>query len=161
MICIKIRERNENHKNDRQQRKKYQCKHGHGEQRHMKPLMGQASKIIPETIDLPVLLQILLCGPGIPDISIPNVKEYKYNCKRQHTVQQNQHRVVARESLKNLELIIPYLFLCFRTECIKFTEILKSKVSEEIEEPYFCQEVNQATNILLIANAACTHYKKG
>ena len=35
------------------------------------------------------------------------------------------------------------------------------EVLEEIEETYFCQKVNQATNILLIANATCTHYKKG
>ena len=86
MIRIKICERNEDHKDDRQQRKQHQCEHRHGEQGHVEPLMGQTPKIIPETIDFPALLQILLCVPGIPDVSIPNVKEHQYNRKRQHTV---------------------------------------------------------------------------
>ena len=102
MVRVEVGKRNEDHENDGQQRKQHQRQHGHGQQRDMEALMGQAVQVVPEARDFPPLPQILLRMPRIPDVRVPDVQEHRNHRQRQYAVEKNQHGVVAGESLVDL-----------------------------------------------------------
>lgn len=160
VVSIKVREGNEDHKDDRQHREEDHCEHREREQRHMEFLVPHGAEIVPEGSDRAAVLGVLLRAPRVPDVGIPEIEKHGAHRGREHAEEQNQHGVIAGEALEDLQLLVPYLALRLRAERCKLGEILHRKIPEEENKPDLAEQIRRAADELLIPDAARAHDEK-
>ena len=107
----------------------------------MKALVAKASKILFEMGTGLSLGAALLPQPGIPEVCVPEIAKECNHRQGQHTIEQNQHGIVAGVSLIDLQRFVPYLDLRGRTQSRKFCEIGKGEGAKEHHKEYFAQQI--------------------
>lgn len=131
---VKVGEGDQHHEHDRQHREGHQTDHRGGQQRRMEATVQQALQILAEGRDM-LALRIEEAQLSRA-FQIQNPQVYKQNRRRdgENAEQQDQHGVVAGDTLVDLQLLVPDLELCIFSQRTKVGEILPSETEEEAEE---------------------------